>query len=115
MFSASIKREPFYENLPNKENQLSVLKTVPKIVFCKVIAVLKNHQFFLYNMKCLLFMTFFVCYVAWQDQLMASLETSSNAVYTPTYWLLRLTICGANFVKSVDELDKHCQKQCLVK
>jgi len=117
MFSASIKREPFYDNLPNKENQLSVLKTVPKTVFCKVIAVLKTISF-LYNMKCLLFMTFFVCYVAlvlWQDQLMTSLETSSNALYTPTYWLLRLTISGVNFLKSVDELDKHCQKQCLVK
>ena len=46
-------------------------------------------------MKCLLFMTFFVCYVAlvlWQDQLMTSLETSSNALYTPPYWLLRLRL-----------------------
>ena len=55
-------------------------------------------------MKRLLFMTFFVCYVAlvlWQDQLITSLETLSNALYTPTYRL-------------VDELDKHCQKQCPV-
>ena len=70
-----------------------------------MIAVLKTTSFFLYNMKCLLFMTFFVCYVAlvfWQDQLMTSLETSRTALYTPTYWL-------------VDELDKHRQKQCPVK
>ena len=38
-------------------------------------------------------MTFFVWYLAlvWQGQLMTSLETSTNALYTPTYWLLRLT------------------------
>ena len=55
-------------------------------------------------MKRLLFMTFFVCYVALvlsQDQLMTSLETLSNALFTPTYRL-------------VDELDKNCQKQCPV-
>ena len=61
MFSASIKREPFYDNLLNKENQLSVLKTVPKTVFCKVIAVLKTISFFIqyemfviYDFLCLL-------------------------------------------------------------
>ena len=39
-------------------------------------------------------MTFFVWYLAsvWQGQLMTSLETSTNALYTPTYWLLRLRL-----------------------
>ena len=34
------------------------------------------------------FMTFFVWYLAsmWQGQLMTSLETTTNALYTPTYW-----------------------------
>ena len=38
------------------------------------------------------FMTFFVWYLAlvWQAQLMTSLETSTNALYTQTYWLLGL-------------------------
>ena len=70
-------------------------QTLPKTVFCKVIAVLKNHQF-ICNIKCFLFMTFFVWYVCSVrlGQLMTSLETSTNALYTPTYWLLRLTISG---------------------
>ena len=58
---------------------------------CKVIAVLKTFSF-LSNIKCLSFMTFFVWYLAsvWQGQLMTSLETSTNALYTQTYWLLGL-------------------------
>ena len=56
-------------------------QTLPKTVFCKVIAVLKTFSF---HIKCLLFMTFFVWYLAsvWQGQLMTSLETSTNALYT---------------------------------
>ena len=78
-------------------------------MFCKMIAVLKTISF-LCNIK-----SFLVCYVAlvlWQDQLMRSLETSSKfALYTPTYWLLRFTtISGANFLNSVDELDKPLPK-----
>ena len=55
----------------------------PKAVSCKVIAVLKTFSF-LGNIKCLLSMTFFVWYLAavWEGQLMTSLETSTNAIYT---------------------------------
>ena len=39
-------------------------------------------------------MTFFVRYVAqvWRGQSMTRLETSTNVLYTPTYWLLRLRL-----------------------
>ena len=58
-------------------------QTLPKAVSCKVIAVLKTFSF-LSNIKCLLSMTFFVWYLAavWEGQLMTSLETSTNAIYT---------------------------------
>ena len=68
-------------------------QTLPKAVSCKVIAVLKTFSF-LSNIKCLLSMTFFVWYLAavWEGQLMTSLETSTNALHTPTYCLLRLRL-----------------------
>ena len=58
-------------------------QTLPKAVSCEVIAVLKTFSF-LSNIKCLLSMTFFVWYLAavWEGQLMTSLETSTNAIYT---------------------------------
>ena len=58
-------------------------QTLPKAVSCKVIAVLKTFSF-LSNIKCLLSITFFVWYLAavWEGQLMTSLETSTNAIYT---------------------------------
>ena len=56
----------------------------------------KKPSVYMQYSKCFLFMTFFVRYVASVrlGQLMTSLETSTNALYTPTYRLLRLTISG---------------------
>ena len=58
-------------------------QTLPKAVSREVIAVLKTFSF-LSNIKCLLSMTFFVWYLAavCEGQLMISLETSTNAIYT---------------------------------
>ena len=82
-------------NFLNSVDELD--KPLPKAMSCKVIAVLKTFSF-LSNIKCLLFMTFFVWYLAsvWQGQLMTSLETSTNALYTQTYWLLGLMLDGKN-------------------
>ena len=82
-------------NFLNSVDELD--KPLPKAMSCKVIAVLKTFSF-LSNIKCLSFMTFFVWYLAsvWQGQLMTSLETSTNALYTQTYWLLGLMLDRKN-------------------
>ena len=70
-------------------------QTLPKTVFCKVIAVLKNHQFICNIVS--VFIYDFLCPVRRFSQagpINDKSWTSTNALYTPTYWLLRLTISG---------------------
>ena len=82
-------------NLWGKLRKISgwTCQTLPRTVFSKVIAVPKTFSF-LSNIKCLLSITFFAWYLAavWEGQLMTSLETSTNALHSPTYWLLRLRL-----------------------
>ena len=57
-------------------------------------------------------MTFFVWYLAsvWQAQLMTSLETSTNALYTQTYWLLGLLCSMEKITHSYkNETKKKCR------
>ena len=72
-------------------------QTLPKAVSCKVIAVLKTFSF-LSNIKCLcLWLSLSGTLLSvWQGQLMTSLETSTNALYTQTYWLLGLMLDRKN-------------------
>ena len=72
-------------------------QTLPKAVSCEVIAVLKTFSF-LSNIKCLLSITFFVWYLAavWEGQLMTSLETSTNAIYTANVLVTAIKALGQN-------------------
>ena len=76
-------------NFLNSVDELD--KPLPKAMSCKVIAVLKTFSF-LSNIKCLcLWLSLSGTLLSvWQGQLMTSLETSTNVLYTQTYWLLGL-------------------------
>ena len=72
-------------------------QTLPKAVSCEVMAILKTFSF-LSNIKCLLSMTFFVWYLAavWEGQLMTSLETSTNAIYTANVLVITIKALEKN-------------------